>query len=211
MGRKSKDPEVRRMELILAAEALFKEKGFEDTAVSDITGRVGVSHGTFFYYFDTKNEILKAVINYYVGVEKELLTGIVRNSGLDALKKVQAILDMTCASAEDSEKRENKLDEYLHNEGNATLHSEYIKRSQEVVIPLVTEIVEQGIREGVFEVKYPRETVEYIVHLFNDIQHELRNVSRTNDAYYRKIRALEIILTRVFGMKEGSLSLLSER
>jgi hypothetical protein len=99
--------------------------------------------------------------------------------------------------------------EYLHKEGNETLHSEYVRRSQKVIIPLVTEIVEQGIREGTFDVKYPKETVEYIVYLFNDIQHSLRDVSQSKEEYYRKIRALENILTRVFGAKEGSLSILS--
>lgn len=209
MGRKAKDPEIRRMELILAAEALFKEKGFEDTSISDITDRVGVSHGTFFYYFGSKNEALKAVIKYYVNLDKELIMGIVNNEKLDAVGKVQAILDVACVSNEESEKDENKLVEYLHKEGNETLHSEFIKRSQEVVIPLITTIVEQGINEGVFDVKYPKETVEYIVHLFNDVQHEIRNSSKSHDSYYRKVRALEIILTRVFGMKEGSISLLT--
>jgi len=209
MGRKSKDPEIRRMELILAAESLFKEKGFEDTAVSDITDKVGVSHGAFFYYFESKNEILKAVIHYYVSLDKELIAKFVNDDSMSAVKKIQAILDISMSSSESSVLSENKLVQYMHREGNESLHSEYIKETQEVMIPLITAIVEQGIKEGTFDVPYPKETVEYILHLFNECQHSLRVASQSNDAYYRKVRAMEIILNRVLGMKEGGISLLT--
>lgn len=208
MGRRSKDPEIRKMELIIAAEALFNEKGFEATSISDITDKVGLSHGAFFYYFDSKNEILKAVIHYYVGLDKELLTGILKQD-MTAVKKIQTILDIACKPTEDLKKTGNKIVEYMHKEGNESLHGEYVRRTQEVILPLVTEIVEQGIREGVFDVQYPRETVEYVIHLFNEMQHDLRDRSQRNDAYYRKVRALEIIFTKVLGVKEGSIHLLT--
>ena len=207
MGRKAKDPEVRRMELILAAEKLFKEKGFEDTSVSDITDAVGVSHGTFFYYFESKNEILKAVINYYVGQDKVLLEKFVNDDSMSALKKIQTILDISLGPQEQSANSENKLVQYLHKEGNELLHSEYVRKSEEVTLPLITSIIEQGNREGTLDVKYPKETVEYCLYLINDIQHQIRSESRSNEAYYRKVRALEIVLTRIMGMKDGSISL----
>ena len=210
MGRRPKDPEIRRMELIMAAESLFAEKGFEDTSVSDITDKVGVSHGAFFYYFPSKNEILKAVIGYYVNMSRDWVTGIVKDPNSNAVKKIQAILDASISSTKEVENQsENKLMKYMHMEGNESLHGEYVRRSYEMIIPLVTEVVEEGIREGQFDVKYPKETVEYIVYLFDESLHELQNTTQGKDAYYRKIRALEIILTRVFGMKEGSISLLT--
>jgi AcrR family transcriptional regulator len=208
MGRRSKDPEIRRMEMILAAEGLFREKGFEATSVSDITDKVGVSHGAFFYYFDSKNEILKAVIGHYVKLSEELVLGIVKDKNSNALIKIQTILDASLASTKEPE-HEDKLMGYMHREGNEALHSEYVKRSYEMIIPLITEVVEEGIKEGYFDVKYPKETVEYIVNLFDESLHQLRDAEQSKDTYYRKIRALEIILTRVFGMKEGSISLLT--
>jgi AcrR family transcriptional regulator len=57
MGRKAKDPEVRRQEIIDAAQQLFTQKGFDQTSVSDITDLVGLSHGAFFYYFKSKNDL----------------------------------------------------------------------------------------------------------------------------------------------------------
>ena len=62
MGRISKDPELRRKEFIETADKLFREKGFDQTSVSDITDKIGLSHGSLFYYFPSKNELMKAVI-----------------------------------------------------------------------------------------------------------------------------------------------------
>jgi AcrR family transcriptional regulator len=49
--RVTKDPEIRRKELMDAAEKLFLEHGYEETAVSDIVKKTGVAQGTFYYYF----------------------------------------------------------------------------------------------------------------------------------------------------------------
>lgn len=53
----------RRQELIDAALDVFVERGYAAASVSDITGRVGVSHGAFYRYFDSKRDILDAVID----------------------------------------------------------------------------------------------------------------------------------------------------
>ena len=128
---------------------------------------------------------------------------------MSAVKKIQSIVDLSMSSNEPSERSENKIVQYMHREGNESLHSEYIKETQEVMIPLITSIIEQGVKEGSFDVKYPKETVEYILHLFNECQHSLRDSSQSSDAYYRKVRAMEIILNRVLGMKDSGISMLS--
>jgi AcrR family transcriptional regulator len=51
----------RKQQLLVAARAVFEEKGFIDTRVHDIATRARVSHGTFYTYFDTKEAIFKAV------------------------------------------------------------------------------------------------------------------------------------------------------
>lgn len=53
----------RRQELIDAAHAAFVERGYSAVGVSDITARVGVSHGAFYRYFDSKRDILDAVVD----------------------------------------------------------------------------------------------------------------------------------------------------
>jgi AcrR family transcriptional regulator len=52
----------RPQELLDAALALFVEKGFAATRAEEVARRAGVSKGTLYLYFESKEELLKAVI-----------------------------------------------------------------------------------------------------------------------------------------------------
>lgn len=50
-----------RAALVAAAAEVFAEKQFLDTNVSDIARRAGTAHGTFYRYFNSKEEIFREV------------------------------------------------------------------------------------------------------------------------------------------------------
>lgn len=54
--------ESRPAELMDAALELFVEKGFAATRLDDVAKRAGVSKGTLYLYFDSKEDLLKAVV-----------------------------------------------------------------------------------------------------------------------------------------------------
>jgi len=54
--------EARPNELLAAALDLFVEKGFAATRAEEVAKRAGVSKGTLFLYFATKEELFKAVV-----------------------------------------------------------------------------------------------------------------------------------------------------
>jgi AcrR family transcriptional regulator len=54
--------DARPQELLDAALALFVEKGFAATRSEEVAQRAGVSKGTLYLYFPSKEELLKAVI-----------------------------------------------------------------------------------------------------------------------------------------------------
>jgi AcrR family transcriptional regulator len=53
-----------RQKLLDAAEIEFGEKGFHEAAISGITYRAGVALGSFYTYFDSKEEIFRALVHY---------------------------------------------------------------------------------------------------------------------------------------------------
>ena len=55
--------EARPQELLDAALALFAEKGFAATRSEEVAARAGVSKGTLYLYYPSKEELLKAVIS----------------------------------------------------------------------------------------------------------------------------------------------------
>ena len=61
-AKRERRKEARPGELIEAALELFVEKGFAATRVDEVAARAGVSKGTLFLYFSSKEELFKAVV-----------------------------------------------------------------------------------------------------------------------------------------------------
>ena len=60
-----KKPEERRAEMVAAASKLFAQQGFVRTSVAEIVSAVDVAKGLFYYYFTTKDDMVKAVVEGY--------------------------------------------------------------------------------------------------------------------------------------------------
>lgn len=60
--RRERRKEARPGELIQAALELFVEKGFSATRSEEVAARAGVSKGTLFLYFQTKEDLFREVI-----------------------------------------------------------------------------------------------------------------------------------------------------
>jgi AcrR family transcriptional regulator len=62
LARRGRRKEARPGELLDAALELFVEKGYAATRSEEVAARAGVSKGTLFLYFPSKEELFKAVV-----------------------------------------------------------------------------------------------------------------------------------------------------
>lgn len=74
---RTKPAEIRRDELMAAAEALFLEKGFAATSVDEIVRLADVAKGTFYLHFRSKDDILlnlreRFINGFCEGLERQL-------------------------------------------------------------------------------------------------------------------------------------------
>lgn len=60
-----KKPEERKAEMVAAASKLFAQQGFVRTSVAEIVSAVDVAKGLFYYYFTTKDDMVRAVVEGY--------------------------------------------------------------------------------------------------------------------------------------------------
>ena len=60
-GPRSRKGAETRARLLAAAKEIFEENGFLDARISDIAERAGLSHGSFYHYFDSKEEVFREV------------------------------------------------------------------------------------------------------------------------------------------------------
>jgi AcrR family transcriptional regulator len=73
MTKREQQREERRKQILDAALVVFGEKGFNASNVSDVAAQAGVSQGTIYWYFDSKDELFSAALLAYV---EELAGGV---------------------------------------------------------------------------------------------------------------------------------------
>lgn len=60
-GPRSRKGVETRARLVAAAKEIFERDGFLDARISDIADRAGLSHGSFYHYFESKEEVFREV------------------------------------------------------------------------------------------------------------------------------------------------------
>ena len=78
-----------RAALVTAAREIFERDGFGDARITDIADRAGVSHGTFYTYFTSKEGVFRVVADMTVG-EIFTATRLGPETGDDPVSRVQA-------------------------------------------------------------------------------------------------------------------------
>jgi AcrR family transcriptional regulator len=79
VGPRSRKGIRTRSRLLEAAKEIFEENGFLEARISDIAERAGLSHGSFYHYFESKEEIFREVAR---DQEEKLSSHCVVDSGL---------------------------------------------------------------------------------------------------------------------------------
>lgn len=92
--RITKEPEIRKKEIIDAARHLFQRKGIAKTSINDIAKSIGVAKGLVYYYFSSKDELVETVLDEFVEDVDRGLKEIMANPSLNFYQKLGAILDL---------------------------------------------------------------------------------------------------------------------
>lgn len=86
--------EQRRAEILNAALDEFFERGIEVARMEDIAARTGVTKGTLYLYFDSKEEIFYELVNKFAAPKIDFLENIVEEHAT-ATASLNAIFDAT--------------------------------------------------------------------------------------------------------------------
>lgn len=158
MARITKTRSERRFEIVETANRLFREVGYSKCSVEMIIQEIGVAKGTFYYYFKSKPEILEAVVEQTLSEIIELAETVAEDPTLTAMQKMEALLSRSHIGDDTS----LEVAEMLHLPENRELHELTNVQTILRLSPILAKIVEQGIREGVFSVEDPLETIQFL-------------------------------------------------
>jgi AcrR family transcriptional regulator len=73
--------------LLQAALVIFEREGFLHARISDICDEAGISHGSFYTYFSSKEEIFQELVD---SIELDMLTPQAVEAGSDTFERIKA-------------------------------------------------------------------------------------------------------------------------
>lgn len=194
-----KEAEERKNEILDVAERLFGTKGFDHTSTGDILAEVGIARGTLYYHFQSKEEILDAVIDRMIGRMLAKAKSLVRQKEIPVLQR----LTLAIRAVQISDSCGDALMEQIHRPQNALMHQKMQERLLAGMNPLLTELLEEGAAEGICHTDYPAEVAEmtflYAATAFDD--HEVLS----GEEWRRKTEAFIYNLERLLRMEQGSM------
>ncbi len=130
-----------RNKIFEVAGRLFKEKGFENTTVDEITREAGIGKGTFFNYYPAK----EALLVDFVKEKEELLFDLVQNElrkNTHVREKIKNSL-LTVAKSNEKNKELTRLFVVEH-----LRHYGYNERTSRGLNTLLNKILEKGVEAG---------------------------------------------------------------
>ena len=70
----------KRDDILYEAGKLFRRKGFNGTSMQDIASEVGILKGSIYYYFNSKDEIFRKLLNK--GISPVLKAELIKSKNL---------------------------------------------------------------------------------------------------------------------------------
>lgn len=195
-----KEAMERRNEILDAADELFGQKGFDGTSTNDILEKVGIARGTLYYHFKSKEDIMDALIERY---NAQILSAANRIAADKSIAVHERIVRVVMA-LNISDGNGKEIIDHIHKPQNALMHQKIQKVIMNGLPPILTEIIHEGIEQGLFSTPYPYECMEMIVAYTNTVFDD-DMVDITDEERAARIPAFVFNVERLLGVESGSL------
>ena len=200
--RDVKEPEMRRAEIINAAMLLFMEKGYLNTTTQDIVDKVNISRGLLYYHFKNKEDILYCLVEQYSDKLLKDIHVIVYDEEKNAIEKIRAFIDETIISSESVTDEESELQKTVDLEENRYMIDKLSHKLIEKLTIYFERIINQGISEKVFSVKYPVETAEFLMTAYVFVSNNIKIRYSEKEPANDYLNAFKIMLEQSLNTKK---------
>jgi AcrR family transcriptional regulator len=141
--------EERRSQIIDAAIQVFSKLGFDAARMDDIVSASGLSKGTLYWYYKSKDEIILAILGYLFKQELKDMEALITAEG-SASDRLMAFAETTAVNVTAIRRALPIVYEfYALGFRNKTVR-EGLKSYFQSYIDLMTPLIEQGVANGEF-------------------------------------------------------------
>ncbi len=216
--RKHEEHAAKRNEILDVALRLVYSKGYEKMTIQDILDQLQMSKGAFYHYFDSKADVLKALVERMVAEQVEShMVSIVQDPHLTALEKLQRYFDVAVQWKTSQKDFIMELTRVWYSDENALARQKMFSMMIEHVTPLFVEIINQGVQEGTFSTSYPEYVSQVNINLIQGLGDTfarmlLSEEAKNGNALQKAedlIAAYNDALERILGAPKGSIRLMN--
>ncbi len=144
---KQKPAEERRQEILAAAARCFARKGFPATTMDDVAAESGLSKGSLYWYFHSKDELLAALMFWYLEGFEQAMDAITQQP-LSARQKMIRVMEVFAAEMRQSRDLWPVMLDFMSQARQAPQLKQHLERVYADWIELLGSLLDQGVAEG---------------------------------------------------------------
>ena len=149
MARRPDTSEIRRNQILDAATTVFVRQGFQHARMDDIVEESGLSKGTLYWYFKSKEDIINAILRRLFAGDLEHLESLLQAEGSATERLIQLTNHRVIGL-----KRMSSLVPIIFEFYAVAVHQQWVKQFINEYFQhfrtLLEELIQQGIDSGEF-------------------------------------------------------------
>lgn len=189
--------EKRKQELLNIAYRLIISNGYEETSVDEIIAEARIAKGTFYYHFKSKEEMLEALINMMITEQTERAKQFLF-APLPIPQKAIAIITSFRPNSD-----EMTIQNALNKKENIVMHEKINKRVIDEAVPILSEVVEEGIAQGILDCDNIKERVRITLIISSDMFDHSSFTSADVDVFIDTVE-------KILGAKKGTFEFIRQ-
>lgn len=197
-----KKGEKRKKMLLMIAYDMFLTQGYENTSVDEIIEKAQIAKGTYYYYFQSKEQMLEEVIDMMIDNETKIAEQIIQKDIPVPQKIVGILTSMKPTEAE------QPIKNTLFQEENVLMHHKVRKKLIDTLTPLLSEVIKEGVNQGIFECDNIPERVKMLLILsdgtFNEGTFNERDISVFIDMTEKLLGAEKGMMSFIYNLIDKS-------
>jgi AcrR family transcriptional regulator len=210
MTRVVKKHDERKGELLDTAQSLFYQKGYEGTSVAEVIEAVGIAKGTFYHYFNSKQQLLDQIIDRQVEIIDQVVDPIVNDPEMKAVDKFNKLYASVGQYKAANREVMVMLVKVLYADENLRLLDRMTKSRINTFAPQLAKVISQGVSEGVFNTSHIDYTATMILQIGTHLGEEFARAlaqERLSEADKEEViercNAYEKAVARILGAEMG--------
>ena len=197
-----KKGEKRKKELLKIAYDMFLTKGYENTRVDEIIEKAQIAKGTYYYHFQSKEQMLEEVIDMMIDSETKMAEQVI---GMDISVPQKIVMILTSMKPTEAEQ---PIKNALFQPENVLMHHKVRQKLINILTPILSEVIKEGVDEGIFECDNIPERVKMLLIIsdgtFNEGTFSEQDISVFIDMTEKLLGAEKGTMSFIYGLIDKS-------